>query len=160
MTPYCRLRLVTGGTFVAGGGPPPNPWQVQFDDSSIALTALATVAGEFNTGSITDGVCVDYCFVSQNPYDASVWIEASAGAPLQVHVNGVITEYTASALVTLSLIRGFNLVRYIRSAGPVIASGKVFDGDSATWVSLYPDGADPFKGSGGGAAFSTGSTNV
>lgn len=162
MTTYCRQRLITGGTFTAGAVPP-NDWSAQFDTGSIALAAIPSTAGEFATDSLTCGICCDFCVKSANPCDLSVWIEASAGVVLQVNVNGVITEVPASALITISLTGGYNVIRFVRAAGPIVVSGKFWDGVTAEWFSLYlPGFPDPFiAGSGGGGvgpSFGSGGT--
>ncbi|MFI5384819.1 MAG: hypothetical protein ACHQ50_01755 [Fimbriimonadales bacterium] len=152
---YARIRTLPSGSFVAGGSPP-NDWSTQFDDSSADPSQLRSQIGEIQLGSTTCGVCADYAFVSANPFDAKVWIEASVGAPTQIHVNGAIQEITAGGLVTISAIAGLNLVRYIRSSGPIwvsLSSGRLYGSSQSRWTSLYPAGRDPFTSAPAGGPF-------
>lgn len=151
---YTRIRTLNSGSFVAGGNPP-NDWSTQFDDSTADPSQLRSQVGEVQLGTTACGVCADYAFQATNPFDAKVWVEASIAASTQVHVNGVIQEITASGLVTISAIAGINLVRYIRSSGPIwvsLAAGILFGAPESRWASLYPAGADPFLSAPSGGA--------
>ncbi len=150
-TLYYRVRLVSAGTFTAGAG---LDWSTQFDDSSIATSYFPVIAGEVSVGPVITGVCADLAFYSTNPFDTSVWVEASVGAPLQLYVNGTVTEITVSALVTISAIRGYNVIKLSRVAGPLMMFGRFLSQlGLSRWQSLFAVGSDPIvasSGSGGG----------
>lgn len=145
---YSRLRLLASGsgTFTASSS---LDWSNQFDAASVSLIALPTVAGEVQLGSLTTGVCVDMGWRAKNPYDFSIWVEASSTAHTQILMNGKLIELSASALQLLSAVRGYNVLKITRSVGPIIATGQVLSETSLSpWRSLYPTGSDPF-GAGG-----------
>ncbi len=147
-TIYFRLRLIAAGTFTAGAG---LDWSTQFDDSAIATSYFPLIGGEMSVGELTTGACADVAFYSTNPFDTSVWVEASVGAPLQLYVNGTVTEITVSAEVTISAIRGYNVIKLSRVAGPLLLCGRFLSQlGLSRWESLYSVGGDPIIASSGG----------
>jgi hypothetical protein len=150
-TLYARVRLVTGGTFTAGIGA---DWSTQFDDSAITTSFQPIIGGEINVGKVTTGVCADIALYTANPFDVSLWIEAAAAAgTVQLYVNGAITELTAAALNTVSLIRGFNVLKLSCASGPLMLFGRFLSElGLARWQSLYAIGSDPIVASSGGGA--------
>lgn len=140
---YARLRTLTGGTYTTGIG---LDWSAQFE--GVSPSPIVSRNGEIDVPSLTRGVCADYAVRKYNPTDVLVWIEATVGSPVQYNVNGVLTEISASAEVTISLLADFNTVRFVRDLGPlnvVLTSGVMFEEDGTDFVSLYAAGDDPLS---------------
>lgn len=148
---YARARLRSSGTYTTGIG---LDWSLQFDTSSSVTAAVPTAAGEVSFGSCSYGICIDYGLITVNPCDISVYVEVPAGKTVQVRVDGNIQEIAASGLVTLSLIAGYNLIRFTCDVGPLLILGPVFDGVAVLWSSPYFAGADRFVGATGGRTVS------
>ena len=148
---YTLIKLLSGGSFPTGASA---DWRSQFSSASI-VSARPTVAGEIAIpGSGTAyGVYAAFAFQSDNPFDQSTCIpEASVGAPVQVYMNGVLVAEVASpGTVTCSAIGGVNVFEAVRSQAPlvVVPAGPFIDpsGRTGRWISLFPDGADPFSAS-------------
>lgn len=153
---YAQVRLITGGTYTTGASA---DWLTQFATATLK-SAVPTISGEASVPEITYGVCVSYSFFSINSFSQSVYVEASAGAPIQVYVNPdpdtpvPATELAAAGTATISVQGGHNVIHFVRSVGPIFVcpSGPLFDplGVTGQWTSLYPQGSDPFTGGGGG----------
>src|SRR4051794_31946311 len=115
---YTLFKLIAGGTFTTGAGA---DWRTQFSAATIVF-ARPTIAGEIvhpGTGA-TFGVYASFAFISLNPFDSVICIpEASAGAPVQIYVNGtLVSEMTAGSTVTCSVLAGANTVEIVRSQAP------------------------------------------
>lgn len=150
--PYTLIKLLTGGTFSTGVG---QDWRLQFGSAPIAAS-LPTVAGEvlYPGAGTVFGVYAAYAFDSANPFDRAVCLpEATAGAPIQVYVNGVlVSEASSAGSLVCSVVRGTNLFEYVRAQAPlvIVPEGPMIDpsGRTGRWVSLYPSGSDPFEAGG------------
>lgn len=142
--PYLRVRLLDAGdgVFTSGAGA---DWSAQFEDAPVT-SLLSTLAGEVHLDAITTGACVEFAWETRQPYLSRVWVEASVGANLQMSINGDVSEVSASGLVSIVSVKGWNVLKLTRESGPIILMGRIFDSnDGAPWRSLYT-GADPLTG--------------
>jgi hypothetical protein len=91
------------------------------------------------------GTCCELAFLSENPFDAQVFVGLPSSGRLQVHVNGEISEYTTGGVVSFSFVAGLNVLRLIASGGDIVMLGRLWGTEGRTqWLSLYPVGSDPF----------------
>ncbi len=166
--PYALAKVLRAGTFTAGIAA---DWYSQFSGCAQVM-ALPMFAGEINLGASSGGVCALYCFHSTNGFDATLDVEASAGAPTQIYINpcnGVAVpsyELAAAATQLISAGPGYTTLAFVRSIGPliVVPQTTLFDptGKTGKWVSPYFPGVDPFTGGAGvgGPSSSSSSTTA
>jgi hypothetical protein len=156
---YTLLKLLASGTFTTGIA---LDWRTQFAAAPIVF-ATPTLAGEilYPGSGTTYGVYGAFAFSSSNPFDATICLpEASAGAPVQVWMNGaLVSEVASPGTVSCPVIGGSNVFEVVRAEAPlvVVPSGPLIDplGRHGRWLSLFGSGSDPFSGGGGSSAPST-----
>ncbi len=139
--PYWLLLTQSGITFTSGISA---DWSLLFT-APETTSVIATLNGELEVGDLTTGLMASIAVMSLNPWtNAGLWVEASVGAATQIKCNDTVQEITASALVSIDMIAGVNVIHVTRAAGPVIVKGVIFNGRQDSWSSLYPPGGDPF----------------
>ena len=145
---YARIRVMTGGTFTTGAS---TNWSSQFYGAQS--WPQFTYAGEISVEAATYGVCADICVQYDQATVCPVYLEASVGAPAQVVIDGkIFVEATAAGIQSLEMPEGTYPVAFIRSAGPLLVGGVLFDpaGKTSRCFSLFEEGSDPFSTGGGG----------
>lgn len=154
---YSRVRLLDSGAGVWTTGASLD-FSAQFDDLTTMVAGLQTVGGEIQVGDVLTGCCVDMAWKALNGYAFTMWVEASVAVPLQIYMNGDVTEITVSGPQTLVAVAGFNVLKFTRQFGPIIVLDQSVTLTSLSpWHSLYPSGSDPFRP---GAAPTLASVNV
>jgi len=119
-------------------------WDTDFNADGVTLIEfdVSTVSGFLQMLSDTNQYPQRYLIAwnADNAYDSDCLVHVSGSANVQIKFNGVITNYTTTTALTLSGVRGRNVLRIAHDGNADAASfeGRLFN--PSQWVDLRNSG--------------------